>query len=252
MKIRKSRTIVAFSLSILILFCHWYETVFLTMISLTVFFSCKELYKLKAIKFIFFLLPFIIILYSEIYSYFPNYFPNFSKYLLSKNDVIVIIIFTQVSDVFQFIGGKISNYIFNNILSILNNELRKLNIELKNTNLNFKNSRELSNFLRIKIKEFHLFKISPKKTILGYIFGFWFSLIIFSLIFPILNWKVNIIWFFTGCAGDLFASYIKRSVNVKDFSNLLGDHGGFLDRFDSTLGVLHINYLYLYYKYLIS
>ncbi|MCX8075686.1 MAG: phosphatidate cytidylyltransferase, partial [Aquificaceae bacterium] len=35
--------------------------------------------------------------------------------------------------------------------------------------------------------------------------------------------------------GDLFKSFIKRQVGVKDFSGVLGEHGGFTDRFDSLL-----------------
>ncbi len=37
-----------------------------------------------------------------------------------------------------------------------------------------------------------------------------------------------------GTVGDLFYSYIKRIHNIKDYSNLLKEHGGFLDRFDSA------------------
>ncbi|MCF0134793.1 MAG: phosphatidate cytidylyltransferase [Lachnospiraceae bacterium] len=45
--------------------------------------------------------------------------------------------------------------------------------------------------------------------------------------------------------GDLFASSIKRVMNMKDFGNLIPGHGGILDRFDSTLMVAPIVMLML-------
>ena len=44
--------------------------------------------------------------------------------------------------------------------------------------------------------------------------------------------------------GDLFASLIKRNFDIKNASNLLPGHGGFLDRFDSVIGVT-ITYTFL-------
>jgi phosphatidate cytidylyltransferase len=78
--------------------------------------------------------------------------------------------------------------------------------------------------------------VSPNKTYEGYIGGYIGILIIY---FTKLNFKhsffdLNLIYFF-GIFGDLFFSYIKRKIGVKDYSNILLSHGGMLDRADAYL-----------------
>jgi phosphatidate cytidylyltransferase len=43
--------------------------------------------------------------------------------------------------------------------------------------------------------------------------------------------------------GDLIVSAWKRSLGIKDFSRMLGSHGGVIDRFDSVVFAAGVFYL---------
>jgi len=78
-------------------------------------------------------------------------------------------------------------------------------------------------------------RLSPKKTWEGLAGGMLGGVLFFYLINkPIL---LAVPFVLIALAGDLFKSFIKRQVGIKDFSNLLGEHGGLVDRFDSVLFV---------------
>ena len=87
--------------------------------------------------------------------------------------------------------------------------------------------------------------ISPKKTIEGFIGGYFGSLLcvfIFTY-FELINYSLTTLQIILlsisigifGQLGDFFESMIKRNYKIKDSSNLLLGHGGFLDRFDSII-----------------
>ncbi len=90
--------------------------------------------------------------------------------------------------------------------------------------------------------------VSPKKTVEGLIFGIASSEIAVLIVCLIFKFAFNfstINYFATllftpvivvaGVMGDLFASLIKRHAGIKDYSNFMPGHGGFMDRFDSLL-----------------
>ena len=105
------------------------------------------------------------------------------------------------------------------------------------------------------IKGPKLTSISPNKTISGSIGSLILSNIILLLIFYNYTSKISIDIFIIatfsslGCQlGDIFFSYLKRKAYIKDTSNFLPGHGGFLDRIDGILfgipvGLLSIIYL---------
>ena len=84
--------------------------------------------------------------------------------------------------------------------------------------------------------------ISPNKTIEGYIGGL-LTIILFS---PFYNIFMLTQWVLLGFIGDLFVSLIKREMGIKDISNLLGDHGGLIDRLDGIFmaSIISINNFY--------
>ena len=87
--------------------------------------------------------------------------------------------------------------------------------------------------------------ISPKKTWSGTIISFLISFTI--LLILEFNFLFSILISSSFFIGDLFFSYFKRSINIKDFSNLLTGHGGFLDRFDSIFFATFLLNFYIIY-----
>lgn len=84
-------------------------------------------------------------------------------------------------------------------------------------------------------------KISPTKTIEGFLGGMFFCVLASLLTSAWMNISFfAAIWFglftaLTGFAGDMLASFYKRIAGIKDYSRLLPGQGGFLDRFDSFM-----------------
>jgi len=134
--------------------------------------------------------------------------------LFDANYAIICLVLVWVSDSFAFFGGKL--------------------------------------FGRHKLIE----SISPKKTWEGSIIGFSFTVVTSVLIWRFFYPNGQLIHFLSigliagvfAQIGDLFESYLKRIVKVKDSSNIIPGHGGVLDRFDSILFVVPAVYIYIYLR----
>lgn len=98
-------------------------------------------------------------------------------------------------------------------------------------------------------------KLSPKKTWAGAIGGVVGGIIGSVLVWLIFKPEVNffspallfVIIGFVGSVfteiGDLFESYIKRKIGIKDMGNIMPGHGGMLDRFDGMFFAAAFIYL---------
>lgn len=84
--------------------------------------------------------------------------------------------------------------------------------------------------------------ISPKKTWTGTLSSLFLTSIL--LFFLDYNFLLAISISVSLFLGDLFFSYIKRKIGIKDFSNILYSHGGILDRIDS-MSFLFTIFLYI-------
>jgi phosphatidate cytidylyltransferase len=95
-------------------------------------------------------------------------------------------------------------------------------------------------------------RISPKKTVEGFLGGLFFSCIAsyfiatFTQTLTFTSWLVlSIIISVFGTLGDLIESKFKRQANVKDSGAIMPGHGGLLDRLDSIIFAAPFIYLFL-------
>jgi len=101
-------------------------------------------------------------------------------------------------------------------------------------------------------------RISPKKTIEGFLGGAAFTLVTSYLLTYLYTenntttinstfWIVQaLIIIIFATLGDLVESKFKRSANVKDSGNIMPGHGGILDRLDSVIFVAP--FVFLFYQ----
>jgi phosphatidate cytidylyltransferase len=96
-------------------------------------------------------------------------------------------------------------------------------------------------FTGVAIGKHKVTKISPKKSLEGYIGGVLMGTILTSIYYMTFIGNASLthvipvllVLSIVCEVGDLFYSAIKREHDIKDFSNLIPGHGGILDRIDS-------------------
>ncbi len=99
-------------------------------------------------------------------------------------------------------------------------------------------------------------KISPNKTLVGYVSGVFFGILMFIILNFLLGSLVSNVFALVGVSiffpivaiiGDLHASSIKRNFGIKNYGNILPGHGGLLDRLDSvTLAIVFMTLVKAY------
>lgn len=85
--------------------------------------------------------------------------------------------------------------------------------------------------------------LSPKKTWSGTIAGWVGAALLGAMLWLSDHGDATLIWVsplvcFAGQMGDIAESWLKRRAGVKDSSNLIPGHGGFMDRFDAVTGAV--------------
>ena len=104
-------------------------------------------------------------------------------------------------------------------------------------------------------KNFIFIKISPKKTLEGYIGGVLLTNLLILCYFALfkLDHQLKTLLLFINFTilfsilGDLIESFLKRYNKIKDSSTFLPGHGGFFDRFDSLIASIIFLFLYRLY-----
>lgn len=176
-------------------------------------------------------------------------FITFASILLSKKEEVVSHL------------GKI----FLSIIYIAVPFTLMVRIPFLNTSFNYVNTTILGCFILIWVGDTFAFligknfgkhklleRISPNKTIEGFLGGMLFTFVASIILASFFNtlsltqWIViaGIVSIF-GVLGDLIESMFKRHANIKDSSNFIPGHGGFLDRFDSVIFAAPFIFIYL-------
>ena len=221
------------------------------------FFSFSEIYNLKHSK-------------VKLHIYMP--FVIISYFLISESEIInlfnqhLLIIFYTLSSLFVITSlFHKSNIHFSTLGFLINSTFFSIIYIITNQNLEFKLIFIILTIISIcdifayligkKFGKFKIFpKISPNKTIEGYIGSTFCLLFLFTIIFIYFDLKdlnlilYTIIIIISSFIGDLYVSFFKRKLKIKDLGKLFPGHGGILDRIDSWLISFPVSFLILYFS----
>ena len=226
------------------------------MVMLLSFFSFSEINNLKDFKIkLQFYIPFLIIICFLISK--SKTFILSDQFLLifySLSSLFIITSLFQKSNIhFSIIGFLINSTFFSIIYIITNQNLEYRLIFIIVTIISL-----CDTFAYVTGKKFGKYKIfpkiSPNKTIEGYIGGAICSLFLFTIIFLYYNLNDLSLFLYVGIIiissfiGDLYVSFFKRKLNIKDLGKLFPGHGGVLDRIDSWLFSFPLSFLILYFN----
>ena len=238
--VNKDRFIPAILIVTYIAFFYYTSFEYLLISSLFFFmiydFVYSKILSLKLSIFIFFLFVISIV-------FFGSYINELQLFLFLVYLIIFFCFFILKSYiVFLFVSLNILNFFFIHEILFTNKKLFFVVIILSFIN-------DTTAFLAGRYFKGPLIapNISPKKTWSGTIISFLISLTL--LLILNFNFLFSILISSSFFIGDLFFSYFKRSINIKDFSNLLTGHGGFLDRFDSIFfATFLLNFYIIFFK----
>jgi len=219
-----NRIIIGLTLALFYIFCFYMDYQFIVILSANIFnfYDCFYMTYHNINKVVILLIWIFMVCFNYYISIIYHYDPKF---------FIIILTICEIADVFQYYCGKY--------------------------------------FGKNKIGW-----ISKNKTFEGYIGGYFLTILTFTLILPkyhlfyktpepltqqllaLCNWNYlycyhfnpdfNIILvassfcylsliYFLSITGGLISSLVKRCIGIKDYSNLLGEHGGWIDRIDCII-----------------
>mgnify|MGYP001305885524 CR=1 FL=1 len=224
------------------------------MVIVLCFLSFSEIYNLRKSKLkLQYFITFLLLLY---------FFMSKSG-VLNLHDHLLLVMFYTLSSIIIF--GDLfqkSNIHFSILGFLLNSTFFSIIYIISNQNLEYKLVFIIITIISLcdifayligkRFGKFKIFpKISPNKSMEGYIGGSFCSLILFAIIYLYLNLKdldlilYVIIIIVASFIGDLYVSFFKRKLKIKDLGKLFPGHGGVLDRIDSWLFSFPLSFLLL-------